>query len=98
MPTYAALLGHQPHISIAELAASVPGFKLQNIIQKQYALFESDLPLPPEFIHTLGDAHIYNNHIEQSKLQLTRTCRPLPKMKINPEVKSIFEFIRNFCV
>ena len=45
-----------------------------------------------EFIHTLGDAHLYSNHLEQAKLQLTRDFRPLPKMKINPEVKNIFEF------
>ena len=45
-----------------------------------------------EFIHTLGDAHLYNNHIEQAKLQLTRDPKPLPKMKINPDVKDIFEF------
>ncbi|WP_165995602.1 thymidylate synthase [Bacillus sp. Cs-700] len=47
---------------------------------------------PGEFIHTLGDAHIYNNHIEQVQLQLTRDTKALPKMKINPEVKSIFDF------
>lgn len=47
---------------------------------------------PGEFIHTLGDAHIYNNHIEQVKLQLTREPRKLPKMIINPEVKNIFDF------
>jgi thymidylate synthase len=45
-----------------------------------------------EFIHTLGDAHIYNNHIEQAKLQLTRAPKPLPQMKINPDVKDIFAF------
>ncbi len=47
---------------------------------------------PGEFVHTLGDAHLYSNHIEQAKLQLTRDFRPLPQMKINPNVKDIFEF------
>lgn len=47
---------------------------------------------PGEFIHTLGDAHLYSNHIEQANLQLTRECRELPIMKINPEVKDIFSF------
>ena len=47
---------------------------------------------PGDFVHTLGDAHIYNDHFEQAKLQLTRTPKKLPVMEINPEIKDIFEF------
>jgi thymidylate synthase len=47
---------------------------------------------PGDFVHTLGDAHLYANHFEQAKLQLTRTPKALPVMKINPEVKDIFSF------
>lgn len=47
---------------------------------------------PGDFIHTFGDAHLYQNHLEQAQLQLTRTPFPMPKMKINPDVKDIFSF------
>lgn len=47
---------------------------------------------PGEFIHTLGDAHLYSNHLEQAKLQLTREPRAMPVMKLNPDVKSLFDF------
>ena len=47
---------------------------------------------PGDFIHTTGDTHLYLNHIEQARLQLTRTPRPLPQMKLNPDVKELFSF------
>jgi len=47
---------------------------------------------PGDFVHTLGDAHLYSNHLEQARLQLTREFRPLPQLKINPEIKDLFDF------
>jgi thymidylate synthase len=48
--------------------------------------------VPGDFIHTTGDTHLYLNHLEQARLQLTREPRPLPTMKINPDVKNLFDF------
>jgi thymidylate synthase len=48
---------------------------------------------PGEFIHTFGDAHLYSNHVEQAREQLQRAPRPLPKVRINPDVHSLFDFV-----
>jgi thymidylate synthase len=47
---------------------------------------------PGDFVHTLGDAHLYLNHLDQARLQLTREPRPLPRLRLNPEVRSIDAF------
>ena len=47
---------------------------------------------PGDFVHTFGDAHLYVNHLEQTKLQLSRALRPLPKLVLNPKVTSLFDF------
>jgi thymidylate synthase len=48
---------------------------------------------PGEFVHALGDTHLYLNHIEQARLQLTRQPRPLPRMRLNRDINSIFDFV-----
>ena len=47
---------------------------------------------PGDFVHSFGDAHLYSNHFEQARLQLTRETRALPKMRLNPEIDDIFAF------
>jgi thymidylate synthase len=66
---------------------NIASYSLLTMMIAQVCDFE-----PGEFIHTFGDVHIYSNHLDQVKLQLTREPRPLPKMKINPNVKDIFSF------
>jgi thymidylate synthase len=47
---------------------------------------------PGEFVHTFGDLHLYRNHLEQARKQLSRNCRSLPRMKLNPAIKNIYDF------
>lgn len=66
---------------------NIASYALLNMMAAQVCGLE-----PGEFIHTMGDAHLYSNHIEQAELQLTREPMALPKMKINPEINNIFDF------
>jgi thymidylate synthase len=66
---------------------NIASYSLLTIMLAQVTGFQ-----PGEFIHTFGDAHLYNNHLHQAELQLSRTPRKLPNMRINPEIKDIFGF------
>jgi thymidylate synthase len=66
---------------------NIASYALLTLMMAQVAALK-----PGEFVHTFGDAHLYLNNLEQADLQLTRTPRPLPKMEINPAVRSIFDF------
>lgn len=66
---------------------NIASYALLTMMVAQVCGFE-----PGEFIHTFGDVHLYNNHLEQAKLQLSRSPKSLPKMMINKNIKSIFEF------
>jgi thymidylate synthase len=66
---------------------NIASYALLTMMLAQVARLE-----PGEFVHTFGDAHLYLNHLEQADLQLTRSPRALPRMRINPDVRSIFDF------
>jgi len=77
MPTYIAFLGHQPHISLAELAAAVPQCSLKEVIEKQYALFESPVELKTEFIDTLGGTIMIAREVEANA-----TVKDVPRLLV----------------
>lgn len=66
---------------------NIASYALLNMMVAQVCGLE-----PGEFVHTLGDAHLYSNHLDQARLQLSREFRPMPTMKINQDVKNIFDF------
>ena len=66
---------------------NIASYALLTLMMAQVVGFE-----PGEFVHTFGDAHLYLNHLDQADEQLTRSPRALPRMEINPEIRSLFDF------
>jgi len=96
-PTQAEGVNAKPKLSLQLYQRSADIFLGVPFNIASYALFTMMVAQvcgydPGEFIHTFGDAHIYNNHVEQLELQLSRAIRPLPSIKINPQIKNIFDF------
>lgn len=84
-------LSCQPYQRSADIFLGVP-FNIASYALLTMMIAQVTGLKPGEFIHTLGDAHIYSNHFEQARLQLTRTPKKLPVMHINPDVKDLFAF------